>query len=122
MSDLLYVLSNAERAHVGPYFLDVGEAFFPGTAFACIIPAAWVFSLNGPEGVLLFVVDDYLVDRVVFSLVFSHVAYSFLKVGHVCSTHPYPGAYPAVRVFGLLVAERLRDFYARGSQNRANAS
>ena len=73
MSDLLHVLSNAERAHVGPYFLDVGEAFFPGTAFACIIPAAWIFSLNGPEGVLLFVVDDYLVDRVVFAFVPTHL-------------------------------------------------
>src|ERR1700730_7438795 len=71
-SRFVHLLSQTERPPVCQIFLDVGEALFFGSAFAGIVPAERVLSIGRPDGILLFVVDDYVVDCRVFSFVAIH--------------------------------------------------
>ena len=66
---VLHVLAQAERPHISPDFLDVVETLGFQAAFAGIEPAQRVFSLLGPDRILLFVIDDDFVDRSVFFFV-----------------------------------------------------
>src|SRR5260370_42595661 len=65
---LFHLLAQRQRPHVGPDFLDVGQALVLRAALADVVPAERVLAVRGPDRVLLFVVDDDLVDRVVFAL------------------------------------------------------
>jgi hypothetical protein len=57
-SHLLVESPEAEGAHVGPDFFDVGEAFGFGAGFADRFPAGREVAAGGPDGVLLFFIHD----------------------------------------------------------------
>src|ERR1700680_286430 len=65
---LFHLLAQRQRSHVGPDFLDVGQALVLLAALADVVPAERILAMRGPYRVLLFVVDDHLVDRVVFAI------------------------------------------------------
>src|SRR5438128_6217799 len=69
---LLHLLSQAERPHVGPDFFDIGQAFRLRSALAHVVPAQRVFTIRGPDRVLLLVINYYLINRSVFALVLNH--------------------------------------------------
>src|SRR5215207_5592559 len=71
---LFHALSQAERSHIRPDFLDVGEALGLRAGLAGVVPAERVLAVGGPDRILLLVVDHDLVDGVVFPLVLIHVA------------------------------------------------
>jgi hypothetical protein len=73
--------AQAERPHVGPDFLNVGQALLFGTAFAGIVPSQRIFPLRRPDGILFFVVYHSLVDGFVFSFITIH---SFSMQVHCC--------------------------------------
>src|SRR5215813_13524815 len=61
-----HLLPQAQWPHVRPYFLDVGQTFFPAAAFARIGPTGSVFPVSGPNRILFFVIHYDLVSRSVF--------------------------------------------------------
>jgi hypothetical protein len=71
---LFHLLAQTEWPHVGPYVLDVSQAFLLSPGLAGILPAEGVLSLDWPDRVLLFVVDDYPVDPGIFLLIPIHDA------------------------------------------------
>lgn len=66
---LRHPLTEAEWTHVSPDFLDIGQALPLRPGLSRVIPAESVFTASGPNRVLLFVVDYYVVDRCVFGFV-----------------------------------------------------
>ena len=69
---LLHLFPEAQRPHVSPNLFDIGEALVLFPVFACITPAKSILALGRPNRILLFMVDDDLVDRRVFSFVSTH--------------------------------------------------
>src|SRR5437588_156751 len=67
-----HLLSEAQGPHVRPDLLDVGEALLLRPLLARVRPAERVLAVCGPDGILLLVVDDHLVDGRVFPLVCAH--------------------------------------------------
>src|SRR5690348_11773959 len=65
---LFHLLSEAERAHIGPDFFDVIEAFLLGAGLTDRAPAEWDFAALRPYRILLFVVDDDRVNSRVFAI------------------------------------------------------
>src|SRR3990170_1176094 len=61
-----------QRPHIGPHLFDVRQTFRFGTALFHFSPALRGFSICRPYGVLLLVIDDYFVDRIVFSVFSIH--------------------------------------------------
>lgn len=57
---LVHVLAQAQRAHVGPDFLDVGQAVLLQAALAGRPPALGNLLVFRPDGILLLMVDHYL--------------------------------------------------------------
>src|SRR5690606_12110731 len=55
-----HFLAQAQRAHVGPDLVDVGQAVLLQAALAHGTPAIGDGLVVGPDRVLLFVVDHYL--------------------------------------------------------------
>ena len=70
----LHLLPQAERSHVCPHLLDVAETFRLGSTFAGIPPAKRVVLVCRPYGVLLFIIEDYFINGIVFFLF--HICYS----------------------------------------------
>src|SRR6476620_7431214 len=54
---LFHFLSETERPHVSPYFLDVLQTFLLGTGLAHVFPTKRIGPLRKPYGILLFVVN-----------------------------------------------------------------
>lgn len=65
---LLHLLPQAQRPHVCPHFLDVGQAFFLGAALTRIPPAESILAIGWPDRVLLLMIQDDFVDGLIFSL------------------------------------------------------
>src|SRR5215208_7226538 len=63
---LFHLLSQAERPHVRPYFLNVSKALCLGPDFSDIIPSQRILSIFRPDGILLLVIDYNFVDGFVF--------------------------------------------------------
>ncbi len=59
-----HLLAQAQGAHVGPDFFDVGQALFLEAAFADGAPAVGDGFVVGPDRILFFVVDHNLKDDV----------------------------------------------------------
>src|SRR5829696_6252572 len=57
-------VAQAQWPHVGPYFFDVLETFGLSACRACITPPWRVFTISGPDRVLLLVIDYCFVDGV----------------------------------------------------------
>src|SRR5277367_5165844 len=70
---LIHLQSQAERPHVGPGFLDMRQAFGPGTCRAGSSPAKRQFLFGRPDGVLLLMIYDNSVCSGVFYGVTIHV-------------------------------------------------
>src|SRR3984893_202039 len=73
LPSLFHLLSQAEGPHIGPNLLNIGKALGFWPRFAHIVPAQGVLPIDGPDGVLLFVVNYYLINCCVFKLVLSHI-------------------------------------------------
>src|SRR5437588_5815090 len=71
----LHLLPQAQGAHVRPDLLDVREALGLRARLAGVAPAERVLAVGWPDGILLLVVDDHLVDGRVFSLVLTHAVF-----------------------------------------------
>jgi hypothetical protein len=69
----LHLPPQAQWSHIRPDLLNVGQAFFLCSAFARVSPAWGILSINGPDRILFFVVDDNPVDWSVFPLTTIHV-------------------------------------------------
>src|SRR5262249_33830720 len=69
---VFHPLPEAERAHVGPHFLDISKALVFGAGLSGGVPAEGVLAVCRPDRVLLFVVHDNLVDRRVFAVFRTH--------------------------------------------------
>src|SRR4051794_23179812 len=72
LTRLLHFLAQAERTHVGPDFMDVGEALRLRTRFAGVVPAEWKLAAGRPDRVLLFMIHDHSVDGGVFPFIIGH--------------------------------------------------
>src|SRR3989440_12360874 len=72
-----HLFAEAERSHIGPDFLDIGQAFALGSLFAYFSPAQRRLAVSKPDRVLFLVVDDHLIDPLVFFFISWHVRYSF---------------------------------------------
>src|SRR5262245_52959080 len=70
----LHFLAQAQRPHVRPHLLDVGEAFGLGARLARVAPARRVLAVRGPDRVLLLVVDHDLVHGLVVVFFARHVS------------------------------------------------
>lgn len=68
-------LAQAERTHIGPDLLDMFEALRFRARWAFRSPSIGDLSVDRPNGILLFVVDDNLIDGRVF-FVSVHVSVS----------------------------------------------
>src|SRR5262249_42795802 len=55
--------AEAEGTHVGPDLLDVRETIGLRTGLPLVPPASGVVAIRGPDGILLLVIDNDLVDR-----------------------------------------------------------
>src|SRR5438105_15696104 len=88
----LHLLPQAQGAHVRPNFLDVGEALGLRACLPRVPPAERVLAVSRPDGVLLLVVHNNLVDGRVFSLVLTHVV--FPPCDPATFTRPYAAAHP----------------------------
>src|ERR1041384_1667705 len=53
--------AQAERPHIGPHLLDVGQALLLPAHLAPAAPAERDLAVLGPDRVLLLVVDDHLI-------------------------------------------------------------
>src|SRR5256885_1244524 len=82
---LLHLLAQAQRAHVGPHLVDVGQALVLAALFAHLPPASRRLAVRKPDRVLLLVVDHDLVDTIVF-FVFGHVRYLLPSAGVATTT------------------------------------
>jgi hypothetical protein len=71
-SSFLHFLSQAERAHISPDFLDIRQTFRFAAALAGVTPTQGVFAVNRPDGVLLIVVENNLVDGIVLLFLIIH--------------------------------------------------
>jgi len=67
-----HLFSQTQRPHIGPNFLDVGKTLGFRAGFACIVPAQRVLPVGGPDGVLLFMIQNDFVDGCVFVFVSVH--------------------------------------------------
>src|SRR4051812_22147695 len=74
---LFHLLAQTQRAHVSPDLFDVCEAFGLRARLARIVPPERILAVGGPNRILLFVIDDDLVDGCVFSLIQTHRISSF---------------------------------------------
>ena len=70
--------SQAQRAHIGPYFLDVVETFGFGPALAGIVPAERIRPMHRPDRILLFVVYNNFVNGIVSLFRRCHYGFSCL--------------------------------------------
>src|SRR5262245_5306267 len=62
-----HFLSQTQRPHVSPDFLDIGQTLRFHAAFAGILPPERVLSIGRPYRVLLLVIHDHLVNCIVLS-------------------------------------------------------
>src|SRR5882762_3677420 len=65
---LLHFLAQAQRPHVRPDFLDVGEALVFGALLAGILPAQGVFLVGRPDRILFLMIDHHFVNSRVLAL------------------------------------------------------
>ena len=72
-------LSQAERPHVGPHLLDVGEALPLRPALPSVAPTQRVLPMSRPNGILFFVVHHDFVSGRAFFLVCVHDACNLLS-------------------------------------------
>src|SRR5947209_11371072 len=75
---LRHLFAQAERSHIGPDFLDIGQAFALGSLFASFSPAQGRLPVSKPDRILFLVVDDHLIGPLVFFFISWHVRNSFL--------------------------------------------
>src|SRR5712671_1815621 len=75
---LCHLFAQAERSHIGPDFLDVGQTFALGSLFAYFPPAQWRGPVSKPDRILFLVVDDHLINSLVLFFISWHVRNSFL--------------------------------------------
>jgi hypothetical protein len=59
---LLHFLPQAQWPHIGPYFFDIGQAFWLRPSLANISPTEGVLPVRRPYRVLLFMIYHDLVD------------------------------------------------------------
>src|SRR5438093_6778623 len=65
---LIHFFPEAQRPHVRPDFLDVGQALRLRAAFASIPPTQRILPVRRPDRVLLFMIHNDLINRIIFSL------------------------------------------------------
>src|SRR5689334_12149556 len=61
-----HALTQAQGPHVAPRFFDVFETGGFSAGFAGIPPAEWILTVSRPDGILIFVIYNGLIDRRVF--------------------------------------------------------
>jgi hypothetical protein len=66
--ELALLATEAEWAHVGPGLVDVVKTFLLGTARALVTPPGRQILINGPDRILLFVVDHHAVKLAIFGV------------------------------------------------------
>lgn len=64
--------AQTQRPHVGPYFLDIIQAFLLGSGFSHIVPTQGIFPILWPNGILFFVVDHDFINGFIVLLVPTH--------------------------------------------------
>src|SRR5262245_5450824 len=65
---LLHLPPETEWSHISPYFFNVGQTLRFEAALSYILPPERYFLIIGPDGILLFVVDDDFVNSSIFSI------------------------------------------------------
>src|SRR5215471_4941686 len=76
LSCLFHFLAQAQRAHVCPHFLDIRQAFFFCPGLARIPPTQSIFTMGGPDGILLLMVHNDFVNGLIFAI-FGHSSYRY---------------------------------------------
>src|SRR5215813_5288355 len=71
LAHLFHFLAQAQRAHVCPHFLDIRQAFFFCPGLARIPPTQSIFTMGGPDGILLLMVHNDFVNGLIFAI-FGH--------------------------------------------------
>src|SRR5437588_2675984 len=75
-----HLFAQAQRAHIGPDFLDIGQAVALEPLLAYFSPAQRKLAVSKPDRVLVLVIDNHRIDPLVFFFISWHGCSSFLHV------------------------------------------
>src|SRR5437016_5287723 len=70
---LLHLFPQAQRSHIGPDFFDISQAFFFCSRLAGIVPSQGILFVRRPNGILLFVIKDHLINCLIFGIHLSSI-------------------------------------------------